>query len=73
MNKKLIGMLVAALTFSAPLIGCGDKEPDEPDVEESTGEEVEEAAEETGEAVEGAADDTAEAVDEAEDEVDEEL
>jgi hypothetical protein len=73
MTRKLFGPLVAALTFSAPLAGCGDKDPEEPEVEESTGEEAEEAAEETGEAIEGAADDTVEAVDEAEDEVDEEL
>ena len=73
MTKRIIGPIVAALTFGSPLAGCGDKEPDEPEVEESTGEEVEKATEETGEAIESGADDAAKAVDEAEDEVDEDL
>ena len=55
---------VACLSGGA-LIGCkGD--PEEPDADKTTGEEVEEAADEAGDDIEEAADDV-------EDEVDEEL
>ena len=57
--------LAVALTASCPAwVACSDK-PDEPESEQTTGGEAEEAAEETGEAVEQGAEDTGDAVDEA--------
>jgi hypothetical protein len=56
--------LVSATGFIA--IGCND-DPEEPETEETVGEEMEEAAEDTGDAIEEAGEDTEEAVDDATD------
>jgi len=58
----LMFSLVGATGFIA--IGC-DGDPEEPETEETVGEEVEEAADDTGDAIEEAGEDTEEAVDEA--------
>ena len=60
---KYVLMLTVACVFG--LAGCDD-DVEEPDSDETAGEEIEEAAEETGDAIE-------EGADEAEDEVDEEM
>lgn len=73
--------LALALTSVA---GCREPGPEEPDTEQTVGEEASEAAEETGEAVDEAGEETkdtageagesaGEAVDEAEDKVDDQL
>lgn len=62
--RKHLWMLTVASLLGFASFACRD-EAEEPDSEETVGEEVEEAAEDTGEAVDEAADDTEEAVDEA--------
>jgi hypothetical protein len=57
----LMFSLVGSMGFAA--IGCDD--PEEPETEETVGEEVEEAADDTGDAIEEAGEDTEEAVDDA--------
>jgi hypothetical protein len=64
-------MLAIVVSFSWAAAACSDK-PDEPEPEESTGAEIEEAAEDTGDAVEEGAEDTGEAVEEAAEDVDDE-
>jgi len=59
---KYVLILTVASFFG--FVGCDD-DVEEPETEETAGEEVEEAAEETGDAVDEAADDTEEAVDDA--------
>ena len=55
-------VLALAVALGAPAwSACSDK-PDEPDADETTGGEAEEAAEETGEAIEEGAEETGEAV-----------
>jgi hypothetical protein len=53
--------LVGTMGFA---IGC-DGDPEEPETDETVGEEVEEAADDTGDAIEEAGEDTEEAVDDA--------
>jgi hypothetical protein len=57
-------VLLLSLVGSMGLAGCHD-DAEEPDTEETVGEEVEEAADDTGDALEEAGEDTEEAVDEA--------
>jgi len=64
-------MLAIAVSFSWAAAACSDK-PDEPESEQSAGDEVEEAAEDTGDAIEEGADDTGEAVEEATEDLDDE-
>lgn len=61
---KYVLMSMLAVTSVFGLAGCDD-DVEEPDTEETVGEEVEEAADDTGDAVEEAADDTEDAVDDA--------
>lgn len=59
---KYVLMLSVVAFFG--LAGCDD-DVEEPDSEETVGEEVEEAADDTGDAIEEAGEDTEEAVDDA--------
>jgi hypothetical protein len=57
-------VLVLSVASFIGLMGCDD-DVEEPDTEETAGEEMEEAAEDTGDAIEEAGEDTEEAVDDA--------
>jgi hypothetical protein len=58
-------VLMLSLVGVLGFVGAGCSDPEEPETEETVGEEVEEAAEDTGDAIEEAGEDTEEAVDDA--------
>jgi hypothetical protein len=64
--KRLSYMIAAVACLSGGTLMACKGDPEEPDADKTTGEEVEEAADEAGDDIEEAADDV-------EDEVDEEL
>ena len=57
-------VLILTVASFAGIMGCDD-DVEEPETEETVGEEMEEAAEDTGDAIEEAGEDTEEAVDDA--------